>query len=185
MGRLFGSRTYLCGSIDSSLDLGIGWRRRITSFLDKFGIVTLDPTRKPLAETEEDIEFRNKRHELKNACLYREVSEIMKKIRQIDLRLCDLCDWSIVCLDLSVTLCGTWEELFTLNRSKKPILVYCQQGIQSIPDWLFATLPYQMFFEDWDDLRNYIVTIDDKDNDIDTHRRWQFFDYNKLIPTGV
>ena len=97
----------------------------------------------------------------------------MKEIRCVDLRLIDKSDFLIVNLDLDVHPCGSYEEIFTANRAKKPILICIKQGKKHIPDWLFGTIPHQMFFCNWNDLKNYLNHID-CDEFIESHKRWQF-----------
>jgi hypothetical protein len=104
----------------------------------------------------------------------------MKKIRSFDLRCTDISDWSIAYLDYSIPMNGTYEEIFTLNRSKKPVLLFCEQGIDKIGDWFFGTLPHQLFFDEWDKLYQYILDINNG-TITDTLNRWVFFNYKDLI----
>ena len=178
INKLKGSRVYLSGPIDYASDNGIGWRRSITPFLESLGVIVIDPTNKPLEE-EDDIEHSKLRKECRKNKDYQGLSTLMRNIRVFDLRCTDICDWSIVYLDYDVIMTGTLEEIFCMNRSKKPILIYCKQGIDKISDWLFGCLPYQMFFQDWDQLKTYVSDIDSgKDNNL--MKRWIFFDYSRL-----
>ena len=99
----------------------------------------------------------------------------MKTIRSVDLRLVDISDFLIVNLDLDHYACGTWEELFLANRSKKPIVIHIEQGKQNTPDWLFGTIPHQMIFSTWLELQSYLQYIDGN-SQIEHHNRWRFFD---------
>ena len=101
--------------------------------------------------------------------------DLMKTIRSVDLRLVDISDFLIVNLDLDHYACGTWEELFLANRSKKPIVIHIEQGKQNTPDWLFGTIPHQMIFSTWLELQSYLQYIDG-DSQIEHHNRWRFFD---------
>ena len=49
-----------------------------------------------------------------------------------------------------------------------------EQGKNQTPDWLFGTIPHQMFFSTWDEIKQYLIHIDTSEN-IDTHKRWYFF----------
>jgi nucleoside 2-deoxyribosyltransferase len=98
----------------------------------------------------------------------------MKTIRAVDLRLVDMSDFLIVNLDINTHPCGTLEEIFWANRQKKPIIIHMEQGKNQTPDWLFGTIPHQMFFSTWDEIKQYLVHIDTSEN-IDTHKRWYFF----------
>ena len=97
----------------------------------------------------------------------------MKTIRSVDLRLVDISDFIIVNLDLDVHPCGTLEEIFWANRQKKPIIVHMVQGKVHTPDWLFGTIPHQMIFSNWEDIREYLKHINSDEN-IDTYNRWYF-----------
>jgi len=103
---------------------------------------------------------------------------MMKTIRSVDLRLVDISDFLIVNLNLEHYACGTWEELFLCNRSKKPILLHIEQGKQHTPDWLFGTMPHQWFFSTWEELKEYLLSINKNDN-IEHYNRWRFFNLNE------
>jgi hypothetical protein len=89
------------------------------------------------------------------------------------LRLVDISDFLIVNLDLDIHPCGTYEEIFWANRQKKPIIVHMVQGKQNAPDWLFGTIPHQMIFSTWDDIKNYLENIHNNP-DIISYNRWYF-----------
>ena len=86
-------------------------------------------------------------------------------------------------LDTTIHACGTYEEITTVNREKKPVLIYCEQGIGGIPDWLFGVLPYQFFFNTWEDMKRYLYHIHTAaEEDIESYKRWMFFDYTRMMP---
>ncbi len=179
--RLIGHRVYLCGPIDLCPDGGASWREWITPILsDKFDLVVIDPLKKPVSTGLEDDDSRSSRSLLKNKQGHDEFIKIMKEVRSIDLRLVDVSDFLIVNLDVSIGMCGTYEEIFTANKAKRPILIHCPQGVSSIPDWLWACVPYHMFFGNWDSLLEYIRHIDE-DQEIDAARRWRFLDHSKML----
>lgn len=184
MGRLKGSLVYLAGPIDYANDFGVGWRRDIIKFLIEKDIVVIDPTDKPVEGAMEESEQVLKRRELKNQGKFEEVAALAKEIRCIDLRFCDLASWAIAYLDYDVTMTGTLEEIFTLNRSKKPVLVFCKQGLKKISDWLWGTLPTAFFFDDWNKLKEYIIKINDKNEELDFINRWQIIDFSRLTIEG-
>ena len=111
---------------------------------------------------------------LKQSKKYEEFSNMMKTIRAVDLRLVDISDFLIVNLDINTHPCGTLEEIFLANRSKKPVLIRMEQGKNQTPDWLFGTLPHSMFFSTWDEVREYLSHID-TDTFINCENRWRFF----------
>lgn len=181
VGRLTGSRVYLAGAIDCSPDKGREWRNDITPFLKNFGIHVINPLNKPINIGGEDDYSRKLRDDLRQTGNFDLLAQEMRQIRSIDLRLVDCSDFLIVNLDLDVTSCGTYEEIFWANRLKRPILIHCPQGKQQIPMWLFGTLPHQLFFHQWDYLKKYIQEIHLADDCyVETLGRWVFFDYSKM-----
>lgn len=172
--RLKNQRVYLAGAMDRVHDRGNGWRDNITPFLENLGIIVFNPIKKPTAVGIEDEETHNIKKELKLQKKYNELSLLMKTIRSVDLRLVDISDFLIVNLDLDIHPCGTYEEIFWANRQKKPIIIHMVQGKQSAPDWLFGTVPHQMIFSSWDDIKEYLNQIN-SDNEINSYNRWYFF----------
>ncbi len=177
--RLKGSRVYLCGAMDRVPDGGIQWRESITPWLHDFGIKVIDPCNKPIDICVEDAENRELRRQWKEQLRYNELAKEMKLLRSVDLRFVDVSDFIIVYLDTKVHACGTYEEIFLANRQKKPVLIVIEGGIKNMPDWMFGVLPYQHFFNNWDELKIYISHIHFDDN-VEHLKRWFFLDYEKL-----
>lgn len=175
MNRLKNQRVYLAGAMDRVADRGNVWRDDITPFLSELGIFVFNPIKKPTSIGQEDEETHKYKIKLKNEKKYDELSELMKEIRSVDLRLVDISDFMIVNLNLEHYACGTWEELFLCNRSKKPILVHIEQGKCNVPDWLFGTLPHEWFFSSWEELKTYLHLVN-SDKHMDLKNRWRFFD---------
>jgi nucleoside 2-deoxyribosyltransferase len=174
MNRLKNQRVYLAGAMDRVADRGATWRDNITPFLQQMDIVVFNPIKKPSSEGSEDKDTHQTKIKLKNQQRYDELSNIMKTIRAVDLRLVDISDFMIVNLDLDHHACGTYEEISLANRSKKPILIHIEQGKQQTPDWLFGTVPHQWFFSEWNDLKNYLLHVNNDEN-IEHYNRWRFF----------
>ena len=172
--RLRGQRAYLAGAIDRVKDRGANWRAQITPFLEEMGVVVFNPLNKPSTVGCEDGDTHTIKNMLKCKENYDELSHMMKNIRAIDLRLVDISDFLIVNLDLNTHPCGTLEEIFLANRSKKPIVIHMEQGKNSTPDWLFGTLPHSMFFSSWDEVKSYLSHINE-DRYINYENRWRFF----------
>jgi nucleoside 2-deoxyribosyltransferase len=172
--RLNNQRVYLAGAMDRVADRGNGWRDNITPFLENMGVVVFNPIKKPTVIGKEDAETHRYKLQLKSEKNYDELSKLMKTIRSVDLRLVDISDFLIVNLDLDVHPCGTYEEIFLANRSKKPVIVHMEQGKGNAPDWLFGTIPHQMIFSTWDELKNYLQYIN-SNSQIEHHNRWRFF----------
>lgn len=173
--RLKNQRVYLAGAMDRVKDRGQGWRNKISPFLKSLDLEIFNPISKPSDIGLEDKDTHNIKTKLKEMARYDELTAMMKTIRSVDLRLVDISDFLIVNLDLDVHPCGTLEEIFLANRQKKPIIIHMEQGKIKTPDWLFGTIPHQMIFSTWEEIKKYLEHIDSDEN-IDTHKRWYFFD---------
>jgi nucleoside 2-deoxyribosyltransferase len=176
MNRLKNQRVYLAGAMDRVPDRGVTWRDNITPFLQSLGIFVFNPINKPSKVGLEDENAHLTKAKLKEEEKYDELSSMMRSIRAVDLRMVDISDFLIVNLDISVHPCGTLEEIFWANRQKKPIIVHMEQGKNQTPDWLFGTIPHQMIFSTWEEIKNYLIHIDSANN-IDHFKRWYFFSY--------
>lgn len=176
MNRLKNQRVYLAGAMDRVADRGAGWRDLITPFLQEMGIVVFNPLNKPTDTGLEDQDSHIIKTKLKSQKRYDELSSMMKTIRSVDLRMVDISDFLVVNLNLDIHPCGTYEEIFTANRQKKPILIHVEQGKEHAPDWLFGTIPHQMIFSNWQELQSYLIHINSSEN-IEHHKRWYFFHF--------
>jgi nucleoside 2-deoxyribosyltransferase len=172
--RLKNQRVYLAGAIDRVPDRGAGWREDITPFLQDRGVVVFNPLNKPSEIGAEDDGTHAAQGKMKQEGRYDELSSLMKVIRSTDLRLVDISDFLVVNLDINTHPCGTLEEIFWANRQKKPIIVHVEQGKQNAPDWLFGTIPHEMIFSTWEDVKGYLDHINSAE-EIDTRGRWYFF----------
>jgi nucleoside 2-deoxyribosyltransferase len=174
MNRLKNQRVYLAGAMDRVPDRGTTWRDNITPFLTEMGIVVFNPITKPTTTGMEDSDSHLIKTKLKSMERYDELSEMMKTIRRVDLRLVDISDFLIVNIDINTHPCGTLEEIFWANRQKKPIIIHMEQGKRHTPDWLFGTIPHQMIFSSWEEIKEYLTHIDSAEN-FDHYKRWYFF----------
>lgn len=174
MNRLKNQRVYLAGAMDRVKDRGSTWRHNITPFLESLGVVVFNPLNKPSNIGMEDTEVHLVKKKLKERENYDELSSMMKTIRGVDLRLVDISDFLIVNLDIDTHPCGTLEEIFWANRQKKPIIIHMEQGKRNTPDWLFGTIPHQMIFSTWDEVKEYLLHINNTAN-IESYKRWYFF----------
>jgi hypothetical protein len=50
------------------------------------------------------------------------------------------------------------------------------QGVEHTPDWLFGTLPFEMIFSTWDEVKAYLMHIA-HDPVVDRLNRWYFFQF--------
>ncbi len=172
MNRLKNHRGYLCGPMENAADTGRDWRERIKETLRGLQIHWFDPLDKPTVSGVEDEEIRQKWLEMRALGQFIELVKEIRKLRCIDLRMVDVCDFLVVYLNNDINTTGTWEELFLANRQKKPILVVIEQGSHKLPMWLFGTLPLEHIFDSWEELHNYLRDVDCGHMD---HKRWQFF----------
>jgi len=191
MNRLFGMRTYLVGAMDRVEDGGSEWREKLEPELNKLGVVVFNPCNKAIPLANEDEVSRIRRRKYKSAGAYNSAVEEMKEIRNVDLRMVDISDFIIVNIDLDVHACGTYEEITTANRQKKPIIVRVKQGKSHTPDWLLGMLgsSHDMIFSTWEEVLGYLGEVNSCSphlvDNINHHGRWVFFDlhslYNKML----
>ena len=178
MGKLYGTRTYLVGAMDRVPDGGVEWRKKLTPELHKLGVMVYNPCEKPITNPEvlENKETRDSINELRENECFSSLREMYASIRTVDLRMVDTSDFLIANIDVDVHACGTYEEIVTANRQKKPVLVHCEQGKNQVPNWLIMMLPKWCFFNTWTEMLRYLEDINDGGY---AEKRWVFFDTKK------
>jgi hypothetical protein len=174
INNLRGMRTYLVGAMDRVPDGGTTWRNRIEPILESMGIVVLNPCKHVIHGIYEDEETRQNINYLKGNGLFDELKQAYSKIRNADLRCVDICDFIIAHIDINVHACGSYEEIVTANRQKKPILIWCEQGKINAPNWLFFMLPHENIFSSMQEILDYLKHINNL-RDTDSLDRWLFF----------
>lgn len=174
INNLAGVKTYLVGAMDRVHDGGVTWRQELTPILKRFGIKVVDPCKKPILTVKEDEETRWWIDYYKETGQYDKIRINFSSIRSADLRCVDISDFIIAHIDLDVHACGTYEEIVTANRQKKPVLVWCKQGKAKAPNWLFFMLPHEYIFSTVEEMIDYLKSID-KTQNIQTLSRWFFF----------
>jgi len=179
MSKLEGMRTYLAGAMDRVPDGGTGWRNRITPMLKSLGVTVFDPCDKPIEVGIEDESVRNDIEHLKKTRQFDKIRDEYRVIRTLDLRCVDISDFIIASIDIDVHACGTYEEITTANSQKKPVLVWCQQGKENAPNWLFFMLPHEHIFGSLDELLEYLIDLS-AGRDDRHFKRWFFFDKEKM-----
>lgn len=158
--RLFGATAYLAGPIDFASDDGVSFRQAIRANLDTLGIRFLDPTCKPIKDYGEVGQEKRHHQELRLAEKYEELTTFAKRIRRVDLRLIDKCDFVIAYVDTDIHMCGTYDEIFTAEDQQKPVLLLFKNGKRSAPLWLFGAFNYKTeMFDHLDDLVKHLQTI--------------------------
>ena len=159
-------RVYLVGAMDRVPDGGVGWRNSITPHLLEFGLKVLNPC-SSIKNIEENENSRKTIEQYKKLGQYEKIKQQFSIIRNNDLRCVDISDFLICHIDLEIHACGSYEEIATANRQKKPILVVCKQGKDQAPNWLFFMLPHEHIFSNVEDLLHYLKKVNthkDKQN---------------------
>lgn len=174
INNLKGTKTYLVGAMDRVPDGGISWRNRISPILQSFGVTIINPCEKQIHGIKEDDETRWWIDYYKETGQYQKIRDKFSIIRNADLRCVDISDFLVCHIDLNVHACGTYEEIVTANRQKKPVLIWCEQGKHKAPNWLFFMLPHEHIFSSMDELVIYLDNIN-KHNDVKQLSRWLFF----------
>jgi len=174
INNLNGMRTYLVGAMDRVPDGGTTWRQKITPILSDMGVGVLNPCSKPIHGVSEDNETRWWIEYYKETKQYDKIRDKFGIIRSADLRCVDVSDFIIAHIDLSTHACGTYEEIVTANRQKKPILIWCEQGKCEAPNWLFFMLPHEHIFDSMSEIVDYLHVINKTPN-VSTLKRWFFF----------
>jgi len=174
INNLVGMRTYLVGAMDRVPDGGKAWRDKISPILEKLGVVVLNPCKHIIHGIHENEDTRKNIDFLKRNGMFDELKNTYSKVRNADLRCVDICDFIIAHIDLSTHACGTYEEIVTANRQKKPVLIWCEQGKINAPNWLFFMLPHDNIFNSMEEIIVYLQTINSV-KDTSTLKRWLFF----------
>ena len=174
INNLKNTKTYLVGAMDRVRDGGISWRNKITPMLESLNIKIINPCDKPIYGVKENEETRWWIDYYKETQQYAKIKDKFAIIRNADLRCVDVSDFIIAHIDLNVHACGSYEEIFTANRQKKPVLVWCEQGKKQAPNWLFFTLPHEHIFNSMEELIEYLCKINTH-KDVNTLSRWFFF----------
>lgn len=182
MGKLAGTRTYLCGPITVDSYKEGNWRDTITPLLEAYGITVINPCRKPTNQGKEDKDRWVATQDAKKRGDFEQVAA-GKEVRTIDLRCVDVSDFIIVALDMRQRPFGTIEEMVLANRQKKPVLVVCvePEGRKSLSDWGFWMLPLEFLFDSFEDLLQYLQKVDSGDK---VSSRWVFFNFVSQTPGG-
>ena len=179
MNRLNGMRTYLAGAMDRVPDGGLAWRKRTTPLLLNLGVRVLNPCDKPIEVGIEDTESRVLIDSYKKTGQFDRIRKEYGVIRTLDLRCIDISDFVIASIDTNVHACGTYEEITIANSQKKPVLIWCQQGKEHAPNWLFFMLPHEHIFGSLEALVEYLGHVNSADK-VEHYKRWFFFDQSKL-----
>jgi len=178
INNLNGMRTYLIGAMDRIPDGGIAWREYITPYLKALNLSVLNPCNNPMFGIEENHNIRERIQHLKDMGRFDKIRIEYGNIRNADLRCVDISDFVICHVDMDVHMCGSYEEIVTANRQKKPVLIWCKQGKKNVPNWLFFMIPHEHIFNTIDDLLIFLHNINTS-TDTRNLKRWFFLGEHK------
>lgn len=154
---------YSVGAIDRVEGYGKEWRKELDEWLYDMNVIHINPHEKPFKVPQESDEMREEVVKLKKEGRFEEAKERFGIIRTVDLRTVDLSSFIIARIDPDVHLCGTYEEIVTANRQKKPVLCHIVGGTERTPSWLVYMLPGWSFFNNMEEIRDYLHKVDTED----------------------
>ena len=177
MNKLKGLRCYLAGPIDHADDDGKGWRTKTQKWLEKKKVFVFNPCDKPISyqQYKEIDEEKTKMMALKQSGRFFELTQRMKEIVHVDLRMVDVSDMVIVYIDPKTPMFGTIHELINSLQQRKPTLVVVEGGKEKAPNWLFGLMDFNFMFGSFDELYTFLTHIDENFIEADLSR-WVFFD---------
>lgn len=177
MNKLKGLRCYLAGPIDHADDDGVGWRNRIKIWMEQKGVHVMDPCDKPTSDStyREIDEEKVRMMQLKTDGEFDKLTQYMKEIVHVDLRMLDRSDFVVVYIDMNAKPFGTIWELQNSLHQRKPTLVFVEGGKTKISNWIYGVMNHNYIFDSMKDLLVYLHGIDSGDTDADL-TRWVFFD---------
>ena len=148
VNKLKGLRCYLAGPIDHADDDGKGWRTKAQKWLEKKKVFVFNPCDKPISyqQYKEIDEEKTKMMALKESGRFFELTQRMKEIVHVDLRMVDVSDMVIVYIDPKTPMFGTIHELINSLQQRKPTLVVVEGGKEKAPNWLFDGFQFYVWF---------------------------------------
>ena len=166
----------MAGPIDQAPDDGVGWRNKMTPWLEQKGVRVLDPCNKPIPDSyySEIDDEKIGMMRLKETGRYFELTHRMKEIVHMDLRMVDISDFVIVYINPDIPMCGTIHELINSLQQRKPTLVVVEGGKKFAPNWLFGIMDFNFMFDDFAQLYSFLNQINDGGIMGDLSR-WVFF----------
>lgn len=157
---------YLCGPMDFAKDLGVGWRDTITDKLVQIGLSEkniLNPCRKPAVFGGKNLsEEQRLCNEYRAKKDWTGLSELMKKIMAVDLRLCDKADLIIANFSHCERTTGSIHEIVAARLQHKPVFLIDEQGLEHVSGWLFGLLGPDRIFTSVDDVVEKIRRIKER-----------------------
>lgn len=200
MNRLAGMLTYLVGPMDYATDKGAGWRLEITPFLHRLNVGVLNPCDKPSTDVnvieDHDLFARINKckqlgRELEQAGekdradeMYNQAHSLAKGFVRYDLRMVDIAHFIVMHINPEIHMCGSYGEQSMACIQRKPVVGFCPQGKNRIPNWLFGILKPEMLFSSLHEVKLYLLHVN-QDRDVEDYNRWRFIDMNKVYGRKV
>lgn len=153
-------------------------RDQITSHLSKYNIIVYNHYNQPFLDidAEESLVKQNKINEWMDSEQYDKVTEL-RNIRLFDLKLIDLSDFVIFLYSPEIPTCGSYEEFFEANRSKKPIFFVNTGTKKKTPAWVLWTIPHKYIYSSLEEVYKVLDEIDSGKRAIDSDR-WKLLKKN-------
>jgi nucleoside 2-deoxyribosyltransferase len=165
MGVLEGKRTYIAGPIE--FDNTFDWRTPLKEFLThQLKIQVFDPLADSKQSAQPELLAARDRKD------YEAMRSIAKVFVEKDLGIIDRMDFIISHVPHKVPTTGTVHEIVVASNAKKPTLLVCPQGKHMAGLWYFGFIPHQHIFGSWNELKDYLLEVDQKKHLDD--RRWRF-----------
>lgn len=169
MGLLSKTKVYLVGGMQYVN--GRGWRESVTTDLTSMGITTFNPYIKPfIDDVVEDEGARELLAKQMRDGDFDAVADRMRKVRNFDLRLCDLSDFIIANVNPAVASWGSAEEIVTSCRMKKPTFISIEGGKNKCPLWIMGMFPHKYIYNSTDEIVAMLRKIDSGEKVMDSNR---------------
>jgi len=177
MNKLGKTRCYLAGPMQFTYN-GSSWREDIEKFLTEMDVRVFNPYNKTFLEDFfETADFGGELMRLAEAKKFSQIAELMSRTRAHDLRLVDMADFIIAYINTDIYTCGTFEEIFTANRQKKPIYLVVEGGWARCPYWLLGAIPMGYIFDSFISLKRHLSYLDDGQVEFD-RSRWKLLKHD-------
>lgn len=155
------TQCYLIGHMEFSN--GEEWRDNFEEFATRLGIKIWNPYKKLyINDVPEDEESRAEMKRWMETEQYDLVHERMKRVRSLDLRCCDKCDWCVAVIKPKIASWGSAEELFTVIKQKKPIFLVIDdpKGKKATPLWIMGSIPHKYIYNNIEEVKEVVLSID-------------------------
>ena len=180
MGRLANDIAYMAGPIEALQDRGTQWRKKVAeTLMNRYNVGIIDPCDKPSDYCHEDPETIARVTKLRESGQFDEYVEWAKPMVGIDYRSVHKADFLVLYIDKDIHMCGSYVEMAIATQERKPVLIVCKQGKKKISGFPFGMIPHTMMFDNFTDMYQYLDKVD-SGQDVNDHRRWHFWDYEKI-----